>query len=89
MLEIKKRPGKSRYGKSYKGIDLDTLGTIRWYPKVYDDPFRFDYDKVKKRIEDAQAAGFTDDVDTIKRNIQRVVTDNPGVFDDFKDLLWL
>jgi len=35
----------------YKGIDPEILQTIRWYPKVYDNPFKFDFDKVKERME--------------------------------------
>ncbi len=85
MPEIKKN--KSRWAGKYRGIDLDTLGTIAWYPKVYDDPFKFDYDVVKARIEKAQEAGYTDDVDCIKRNITRVVRDNPGMFDEFMELV--
>lgn len=69
----------------YKGIEKDT--SIVWKPKVYDDPFKFDYDKVKARIETAEQAGFTDDVATIKKNIKRVVSDNPGMFDDFLELV--
>ena len=46
----------------YKGIEKDT--SIVWKPKVYDDPFKFDYDTVKARIETAEQAGFTDDVAT-------------------------
>ncbi len=78
---------KSKYKGKYRGIDLDILPIMQWKPKKYDDPFRFDYDKVKARIEKAEEAGFTDDVDTIKRNIKRVVADNPGMFDDFLDLV--
>ncbi len=85
MTEIKKN--KSRWAGKYKGIDLDTLGTIAWYPKKYDDPFKFDFDKVKARIETAEKAGYTDDVATIKRNITRVVKDNPGMFDEFMELV--
>ena len=69
----------------YKGIEKDT--SIVWKPKVYDDPFKFDYDTVKARIETAEQAGFTDDVATIKKNIKRVVADNPGMFDDFLELV--
>lgn len=69
----------------YKGIEKDT--SIVWKPKVYDDPFKFDYDTVKSRIETAEQAGFTDDVATIKKNIKRVVSDNPGMFDDFLELV--
>ena len=78
---------KSRYKHSYRGIDLDILPTMAWKPKVYDDPFKFDYDVVKARIEKAEDAGFTDDVATIKRNIKRVCEDNPGMFDDFLKLV--
>ena len=49
---------KSRYKHSYRGIDLDILPTMAWKPKVYDDPFKFDYDVVKARIEKAEEAGF-------------------------------
>ena len=71
----------------YKGIDPEILQTIRWYPKVYDNPFKFDFDKVKERMETARAAGYEDDVSTIKRNIKRITEDNPGIFDDFLVLL--
>jgi hypothetical protein len=69
----------------YKGIEKDS--TIQWRPTIYDDPFKFDYDTVKTRIETAEQAGFTDDVATIKKNIKRVVADNPGMFDDFLELV--
>ena len=69
----------------YKGIEKDT--SIVWKPKVYDDHFKFEYDTVKSRIETAEQAGFTDDVATIKKNIKRVVSDNPGMFDDFLELV--
>ena len=73
----------------YKGIDPEMLSTFKWYPKIYENPFRFDFDLVKKRMEEARAAGYEDDVSTIKRNIKRVTEDNPGVFDDFLVLLEL
>jgi len=69
----------------YKGIDKES--TIVWKPKVYDDPFKFDYERTKARIEAAEEAGYTDDVETIKKNIKRVVADNPGMFDDFLELV--
>ena len=83
MEEIKKNKTRIKY----KGIDPFTLSTMVWKPRVYDDPFKFDYDKVKERIEKAEAAGYTDDVATIKRNIKTVIKDNPGMFDQFADLL--
>jgi hypothetical protein len=80
---------KTRTKTKYKGIDSDILSTIKWYPKIYENPYKFDFDVVKKRIEDTRAAGYEDDVSTIKRNIKRVTEDNPGLFDDFKALLEL
>ena len=74
---------KSKY--DYKGIDKDS--TIVWKPRVYDDPFKFDFDTVKARIEKAESEAYTDDVETIKTNIKRVVRDNPGMFDDFLELV--
>lgn len=78
---------KSKSRWKYKGIDPFTLTFMKWKPVVYDDPFKFDFDKVKARIEKAEEAGYTDDVDTIKRNIRRVIDDNPGMFDQFEALL--
>jgi hypothetical protein len=80
---------KTKTRIKYKGIDPDILNTVKWYPKIYENPFRFDFDLVKKRMEEARAAGYEDDVSTIKRNIKRVTEDNPGVFDDFLVLLEL
>ena len=78
---------KTKCKRKYKGIDPDILSTNRWYPKVYDNPFKFDFDKVQKRMETARAEGYEDDVSTIKRNIKRITEDNPGIFDDFLVLL--
>lgn len=76
-----------RYSKyrPYRGIALDS--TIQWKPKIYHDPFKFDIEKVRERIKVATEEGRIDDVDTIKRNIKRVVEDNPGMFDDFMELV--
>lgn len=71
---IKKTKTKLRY----KGISIDTLQNMQWYPKIYKDPFKFDFEKVKQRMLDAKEAGYSDDVSTIKRNILRVTRDNPG-----------
>ena len=78
---------KSRSKHIYRGIDLTTLTFMQWKPKVYNDPFKFDFEKVKARIEKAEEEGYTSDVETIKRNIKRVINDNPGMFDDFAELL--
>jgi hypothetical protein len=78
---------KTKCRTKYKGIGVDTLQHIRWQPKIYSDPFIFDFDVVKQRIEDRRQAGYEDDVSTIKRNIVRVCGDNPGTFDDFLQLL--
>lgn len=82
-LRIKKTKTKLRY----KGINIDTLQNMQWYPKIYKDPFKFNFEKVKQRMLDAKEAGYSDDVSTIKRNILRVTRDNPGVFDQFLELL--
>lgn len=71
----------------YKGMHPFTLETIQWKPRVYDDPFKFDYERVKNVIEERTKEGFVDDVATIKRNIKTVCRDNPGLFDDFLELL--
>jgi hypothetical protein len=78
---------KTKTKLKYKGIGVDTLQNIKWVPKIYNDPFKFDYDVVKQRIEDRRKSGYEDDVSTIKRNIKRVCEDNPGTFDDFLELL--
>ena len=78
---------KTKCKRKYRGIDIDVLSTIRWYPKVYDNPYQFDFDVVKERMETARSEGYEDDVSTIKRNIKRITTDNPGIFDDFLVLL--
>lgn len=82
-LKIKKTQTRLKY----KGINLDTLQNMQWYPKIYKDPFKFDFEKVKQRMLDAKEAGYSDDVSTIKRNILRVTRDNPGIFDQFLELL--
>jgi hypothetical protein len=79
---------KTKCQLKYRGIDVYTLKHVRWLPKMYE-PFTFDFDVVKKRIEDKRAAGYEDDVSTIKRNIKRVTSDNPGIFDEFLPLLEL
>jgi|TARA_B110000444_G_scaffold260002_1_gene305514 hypothetical protein len=79
---------KTKTRLKYKGIAQDILHLVRWYPKSYE-PFTFDFDVVKTRMETARAAGYEDDVSTIKRNIKRVTSDNPGIFDEFLPLLEL
>ena len=48
---------KTRTKTKYKGIDSDILSTIRWYPKIYENPYKFDFDVVKKeqRMPELQA----------------------------------
>ena len=83
LYPIKKNHTRTKY----RGMHIDTLNTVQWKPRVYDDPFRFDFDTVKERIEARYKEGYTDDVATIKRNIKTVMRDNPGLFDNFEVLL--
>ena len=47
---------KTKTRIKYKGIDPEMLSTFKWYPKIYENPFRFDFDLVKKRMEEARLA---------------------------------
>ena len=68
----------------YRGIDKDS--TIVWKPKHYDVD-RFDFDKVKARIEKFKEEGDKEALKIITKNIKRVCKDNPDVFDDFLSLV--
>ena len=39
---IKKTKTKLRY----KGISIDTLQNMQWYPKIYKDPFKFNFEQI-------------------------------------------
>lgn len=68
----------------YRGIDKDS--TIVWKPKTYEVD-RFDFDKVKARIERCKEEGDKEALKIITKNIKRVCKDNPDVFDDFLSLV--
>jgi hypothetical protein len=68
----------------YRGIDKDS--TIVWKPKHYDVD-KFDFDKVKARIEKCKEEGDKKALEVITKNIKRVCKDNPDVFDDFLSLV--
>lgn len=56
-----------------------------WKPK-HVAPGKYDFDVIKKRIEDKAEAGDTIAVKTIKKNIKQLVRDNPH-YADFEQLL--
>lgn len=68
----------------YYGMPKDS--TVVWKPKTYDAD-KFDYDKVKARIEVMKENKNKKGLETMKRNLDRVCKDNPGVFNHFLELL--
>ncbi len=68
----------------YYGMPKDS--TVVWKPKIYDAD-KFDYDKVKARVEAMKEKKDKKGLETMKRNFDRVCKDNPGVFDHFLELL--
>ena len=68
----------------YYGMPKDS--TVVWKPKIYDAD-KFDYDKVKARVEAMKEKKYKKGLETMKRNFDRVCKDNPGVFDHFLELL--
>lgn len=68
----------------YRGIAKDS--TIEWKPKEYPVD-KFDYDKVKARVERCKEEGDRKGLEVITKNIKRVCKDNPNVFDDFLKLV--
>ena len=68
----------------YYGMAKDS--TVTWKPKIYPAD-KFDYDKIKARVEDLKEKKNKKGLETMKRNFERVCKDNPGVFDHFLELL--
>jgi|TARA_R110001606_G_scaffold349126_1_gene498945 hypothetical protein len=65
---------------------LDPKSTVVWKPTIYDVD-KFDYDKVKARVEVMKENKNKKGLETMARNFKRVCKDNPGKFDHFLDLL--
>jgi len=68
----------------YYGMAKDS--TVTWKPKIYPAD-KFDYEKVKARVEKYKEEGNKKGLKTMARNFERVCRDNPGVFDHFLELL--
>jgi hypothetical protein len=68
----------------YYGIPKDA--TVVWKPTIYPAD-KFDYDKIKARVADLKEKGNKQGLETMRRNFERVMADNPGVFDHFAELL--
>ena len=49
---------KTKCRTKYKGIGVDTLQHIKWQPKIYNDPFKFDFDVVKVCIFTVPVVGW-------------------------------
>ena len=68
----------------YYGMPKDS--TVVWKPKIYAAD-KFDYDNIKARVADLKEMNNKQGLETLTRNLERVCKDNPGVFDDFLELV--
>ena len=68
----------------YYGMPKDS--TVTWKPKKFPAD-KFDFEKVKARVEKYKEEGNKKGLKTMARNFERVCRDNPGVFDHFLELL--
>jgi hypothetical protein len=64
----------------YYGIPKDS--TIVWKPKHYAAD-HFDFDKFSERVAKLKEEGNKKALQTMQKNVERVVKDNPDMFDDF------
>lgn len=67
----------------YYGIPKDS--TVVWKPTIYPAD-KFDYDKIKARVAKMRDEGNKKGLETMKRNFEKVIKDNPGVFDHFAEI---
>ena len=68
----------------YYGVPKDS--TVVWKKRTFSAD-SFDYEKIKARVAGLKESNNKQGLATITKNIKKVCTDNPGIFDEFLALV--